>query len=102
MLIGEIRAAARKRLPDRKEQTMSELEVNIAKANKYLARFHNDGVQNQIGGEAVQASDGTEFETISPVDLKPLAKVAHGKAVDIDLAAIATRKAFPAWAALPG
>src|ERR1700683_5087838 len=81
---------------------MSVLEANIAKANKYLARFRDQGVFNQIGGEAVPAADGTVFETISPVVLQPLANVAHGKAADIDRAAKAAKQAFPAWAALSG
>src|ERR1700678_4556690 len=81
---------------------MSALESNLAKAEKYLARFRSDGVQNQIAGAAVPAHDGTTFETLSPVDLKPLAKVAHGKAADVDRAAKAAKKAFPAWAALSG
>ena len=81
---------------------MSALEANLAKAEQYLARFRKDGVQNQIGGAAVPACDGTSFETMSPVDLKPLAKVAHGKAPDIDRAAKAAKQAFPAWAALAG
>jgi 5-carboxymethyl-2-hydroxymuconic-semialdehyde dehydrogenase len=69
---------------------------------KYLARFRESGVLNQIGGETLPASDGTTFETISPVDLKPLAGVAHGKAADIDRAAKTAKRAFAAWAALAG
>ncbi len=81
---------------------MGKLEENMRKAEAYLERFRRDGVKNQIGGEAVDAADGQTFETISPVDLKPLAKVAHGKAADIDRAAKAAKAAFPAWAAMPG
>src|SRR5262249_15606760 len=81
---------------------MSELEANLAKAEKYLTRFRADGVLNHIGGKAAPALDGTTFETLSPVDLKPIAKVAHGKAADIDRAAAAARDAFPAWAAFDG
>jgi 5-carboxymethyl-2-hydroxymuconic-semialdehyde dehydrogenase len=81
---------------------MSKLEENIQKAKGYLARFADKGVLNHINGEAVPALDGATFESISPVDLKPLARVAHGKAADIDLAAKAARDAFPAWAALGG
>lgn len=81
---------------------MSKLEDNIQKAKNYLPRFAQDGVLNHINGEAVAALDGATFETISPVDLKPLGRVAHGKAADIDLAAKAARAAFPAWAALGG
>ncbi len=81
---------------------MSTLEQNLGKAEQYLARFRELGVLNQIAGEAVPALDGATFESISPVDLKPLAKVAHGKAGDIDRAAQAAKSTFPAWAALPG
>lgn len=81
---------------------MSTLQENIAKAEAYLARFQAQGVLNRIGGEDVAAADGTTFETISPVDLKPLAKVARGKAEDIDRAAKAAKAAFADWAAMPG
>ena len=81
---------------------MSDFESNLLKAGKYLARFKRDGVLNHIGGRAVPAVDGGTFETISPVDLKPLAKVAHGKSADIDRAAAAAKAAFPAWAAVDG
>ncbi|WP_123195903.1 5-carboxymethyl-2-hydroxymuconate semialdehyde dehydrogenase [Pannonibacter phragmitetus] len=80
---------------------MPSLEDNIARASAFLARFEA-GVKNRIGGEDVDALDGTQFETISPVDLKVLARVAHGKAADIDRAAKAAKAAFPAWAALSG
>ncbi|MEH0069121.1 aldehyde dehydrogenase family protein [Pannonibacter sp. Pt2-lr] len=72
---------------------MPSLEDNIARASAFLARFEA-GVKNRIGGEDVDALDGTQFETISPVDLKVLARVAHGKAADIDRAAKAARAAF--------
>jgi 5-carboxymethyl-2-hydroxymuconic-semialdehyde dehydrogenase len=81
---------------------MGQLEDNIARAQGFLARFARDGVKNHIAGEAVDAIDGSTFETISPVDLKPLARVAHGKAADIDRAAKAAKAAFPAWSAMPG
>ena len=81
---------------------MTALDDNLKKAEAYLERFRKDGVLNQIGGEAVPASDGTTFETISPIDLKPIAKVAHGKPKDIDRAARAAKAAFRDWAAMPG
>ena len=81
---------------------MSDLESNIKKASVYLQRFRERGVQNLIEGKSVPAADGATFETISPVDLKPLAEVALGKAADIDAAAEAAKAAFPAWAALDG
>ncbi len=81
---------------------MSDLKENLDKAERYLARFQKEGVLNQIGGEAVPAADSETFETISPIDLKPLARVAHGKAEDIDRSAKAAKAAFGEWAAMPG
>lgn len=81
---------------------MSKLDENLAKAERWLGRFRERGVLNRIGGELVPAADGGSFESISPIDLKLLARVAHGKEVDIDRAARAAKAAFPAWAAIPG
>lgn len=81
---------------------MSTFLDNSAKAERYLARFREEGVLNRIGGEDAPSADGTTFETISPVDLKTLAKVSHGKAADIDRAAKAAQAAFTQWAAMPG
>jgi 5-carboxymethyl-2-hydroxymuconic-semialdehyde dehydrogenase len=74
----------------------------LRRAEAYLARFRDGGVLNQIGGRAVPAASGAWFDTISPVDLAPLARVVRSDAGDIDAAARAARAAFPAWAALPG
>src|SRR5436190_22167753 len=85
-----------------REESMSEFEANLNKAEAYLARFKAQGVLNHIAGEPVPALDSDTFETISPVDLKPLARVARGKAADIDRAAKAAKAAFRDWAAMPG
>ncbi len=81
---------------------MSDFETNLRKAGDYLARFREQGVLNRIGGEDTAAADGSRFDTISPVDLMPLASVAHGKAADIDRAAGAAKAAFPEWARMDG
>ncbi|MBR0905343.1 5-carboxymethyl-2-hydroxymuconate semialdehyde dehydrogenase [Bradyrhizobium liaoningense] len=81
---------------------MSKLQENIDKAERHLNRFKEKGVLNRIGGEDIPAADNATFETISPVDLKPLARVAHGKATDIDRAAQAAQAAFPQWAETSG
>ena len=81
---------------------MAALDDNLKKAETYLARFAREGVWNQIGGKAAPAASGADFETISPIDLKPLASVARGGAADIDRAAKAAKSAFPEWAAMPG
>ena len=81
---------------------MTKLDENIARATGFLQRFAKDGVLNHIGGTPVPALSGKTFETISPVDLKPLAQVARGDAADIDAAAKAAQAAFAAWAAMSG
>jgi 5-carboxymethyl-2-hydroxymuconic-semialdehyde dehydrogenase len=81
---------------------MAGVETNIAKAAQYLARFAHAPVLHHIGGEAAPSQGGGWFTTLSPVDLKPLAKVAAGDHRDIDRAAAAAKATFPAWAALSG
>lgn len=81
---------------------MSTFEANLRQAEAYLDRFRKTGVLNQIDGEAVPALSGASFDSISPIDLQPICKVARGDAADIDRAAQAAKAAFPAWAAMPG
>jgi 5-carboxymethyl-2-hydroxymuconic-semialdehyde dehydrogenase len=81
---------------------MSSLSENLAKAEGYLAKVQETGVLNQIDGKSVSGSNGETFETISPVDLKPLANVARGTVEDIDAAARAAKRAFADWSAMPG
>jgi 5-carboxymethyl-2-hydroxymuconic-semialdehyde dehydrogenase len=79
---------------------MGTLAENLVRAEGYLARFRGGPVPHRIGGEDV-ASD-TTFETITPVDLSPLAAVSRGGAAEVDRAARAAAAAFPAWAAMDG
>ncbi len=81
---------------------MSKLNENLSKARAYLARFHDEGVLNYINGASVHAVSGQMFETISPVDLTPLAAVARSGREDVDAAAAAAKAAFPAWRDLGG
>ena len=76
---------------------MSSLEQNLEKLETYLARFRQDGILNQIGGEARPAASGATFDNHSPVDESFICKVARGGAEDIDAAAKAAKEAFPAW-----
>ena len=76
---------------------MSSLEQNLEKLETYLARFRQDGILNQIGGEARPAASGATFDNHSPVDESLICKVARGGAEDIDAAAKAAKEAFPAW-----
>jgi 5-carboxymethyl-2-hydroxymuconic-semialdehyde dehydrogenase len=81
---------------------MTSLEANVAKAEKFLARFQSEGVLNHISGASIPAQSGQTFEVISPVDGKPLALAAKGDSADIDEACKAAEAAFPAWRDMPG
>ncbi len=81
---------------------MTALADNIARAAEYMARFSTSGVMNHIGGASVPAAAGATFDTISPVDLSVLAKVARSGVADVDAAVAAAKAAFPAWSRTPG
>ncbi len=53
-----------------------------------------------IGGEFVDAADGATFESISPIDNQPVARVAEASAADVDAAMRAARHAFDGWAGM--
>lgn len=78
------------------------LAGNIAAANRYLERFREHGVLNRIAGEDVPARAGETFESVSPLDLSPLARVARSRAADVADAAAAAKAAFRQWAAVGG
>ena len=76
------------------------LAANLASLETYLARARRDGIGHVIAGQRV---DGTAtFETVSPVDDKPICQVARGTAGDVDRAAQAAREAFEEWRLVPG
>ncbi len=79
---------------------MSVLDDNIAKLEGHLARFRESGIPNRIAGRDHGGAGGV-FQSISPVDASMICDVAHGTAVDIDVAATAAHEAFPAWRDLP-
>jgi aldehyde dehydrogenase (NAD+) len=55
-----------------------------------------------INGEFTEATDGGHLKTVNPATEEVLAEVALAGEADVDRAVRAARKAFPAWAALPG
>ena len=77
-------------------------ETNVAKAEGYLARYTQGGVQHFIDGAPRAAASGRTFETRTPIDDRVLAQVAAGDAADVDAAARAAECAFPAWRDLAG
>ena len=81
---------------------MTSLADNLGRAENYLQRWQSAPVQNRIAGQDLDAVSGETFETICPVDLRVLARVAKGGAADVDLAAMAAEEAFQSWSAWPG
>lgn len=81
---------------------MSELADNLARAQGYIAKFGRGGIQNHIAGDSIPAASGATFQTLSPVDLQPLADVAQSGSPDIDLAVHAATEAFQSWRRTPG
>ena len=72
---------------------MTALYDNLAKLDRFLARFRADGIPNRIAGRD-QAGAGGVFQSVSPVDKSVICEVAHGTDVDIDAAAEAAKAAF--------
>ncbi len=78
------------------------LNENIEKARRHLARFERAPLEHFIDGGFRPAVSGELFDDFAPVDGLRLGRVAAGDARDIDLAAAAAARAFPAWRDLPG
>jgi 5-carboxymethyl-2-hydroxymuconic-semialdehyde dehydrogenase len=77
--------------------TDTKLTANLAKARQAMARFTSGTVPHLIAGEAVLSASGATFETLDPTTNERQAVVAAGDGAEIDRAATAARKAFPAW-----
>jgi len=58
-------------------------------------------IANLIDGELVPAASGETLEDVEPATGDVCARVASSGPQDIDRAALAARRAFPAWAATP-
>ena len=69
---------------------MSDLSTHLAKLETHLARYHETGILNLIGGKDTAGS--STFETRSPVDESLICTVARGTAADIDAAAKAAKR----------
>ena len=75
----------------------SALQANLARLDPLLDRLRADGIRHLIDGVSAPASDGGTFSNHSPIDASLICQVARGTAVDVDRAAQAAHKAFPAW-----
>ncbi len=76
---------------------MSTLETNIGKARQYLARWRGAPLGHFIAGKPVGGSGRDVFENICPVDGSVLNQVRSADERDVDAAATAAQRAFPAW-----
>src|SRR5690606_32043459 len=82
---------------------MSErLRENLQKARTHLARFERKPLEHFIDGEPRPAESGETFEVFSPTDGTVLCRAASGSARDVDAAAAAASRAFPAWREVAG
>lgn len=79
-----------------------DLASNLAKAERYLARFAGKPLGHFISGKPAAGSGKQIFANVSPVDGRTLNEVAAGDGNDVDAAAKAAQAAFPAWRAKTG
>lgn len=70
--------------------------------SRLLPRACLEGRTLWIAGEWQASSSGGHFVTLSPIDGRPLARVAAGQAEDIDRAVESAHEALPRWAAQGG
>ncbi len=81
---------------------MASLQDNQSRLEVYLKPLKAEGISNLIGGKSTSAASGARFQSVSPVDGSVICEVAKGSANDIDDAANAAKKAFPAWRDVSG
>jgi len=79
------------------------LALNRSALEPLLAPLRRHGIGHLIDGVRSESTSAATFATESPVDGSLIARVARGEATDIDRAANAAMRAFPAWRAMaPG
>jgi|SRR5271170_472224 len=74
---------------------------NLAAAEIAMARFTSGTVRHLIDGDWRLSQSGETFDTLDPTTNEQLATVAAGNSADIDAAARAAARAFPAWREIP-
>lgn len=80
----------------------TQLQDNLAIAEKYLARYKATVTGHWIAGAHVLPAGRDTFDNVTPVDNTSLGKVVVGTAADVDAAAKAAAAAFPGWRDTPG
>jgi 5-carboxymethyl-2-hydroxymuconic-semialdehyde dehydrogenase len=76
--------------------------ANLHRAEKALARFADAPLLHFIDGTPRASAAGKFFATLDPTNNAVQARVALGEAAEIDAAAQAAARAFPAWRVVSG
>ena len=76
---------------------MPALAENLKALKRRLARIPKGGILNRVGGADRPAASGETFESRSPTDDGFICLAPRGGAEDVDDAARAAKRAFPAW-----
>ena len=71
--------------------------ISPAFIDRVRARLAANVVPHFIGGRWLPSQRGETFETLDPSTNRPLARVARGRAEDVEVAAEAASRAFPGW-----
>jgi 5-carboxymethyl-2-hydroxymuconic-semialdehyde dehydrogenase len=87
---------------DKSAEAGDVLAANIVKATAHLRRFRTAPLGHFIDGASVRGASAEIFDNVSPVDARVLNQVVCGDARDVDAAATAAHRAFPAWRARSG
>jgi 5-carboxymethyl-2-hydroxymuconic-semialdehyde dehydrogenase len=75
---------------------------NRKRALAHLARYHGEPLGHFIDGQPTAGSDGEPFDVLDPSTGQVLGQAVSGTAADIDAAAVAAKRAFPAWSQTSG
>ena len=78
------------------------LHENLAKLDRYLARFRNRTLGHLIDGEEAEGVSGETFTNTTPVDDSPVNEVARGAEEDVTRATRAAVRVFGEWRDMPG
>ncbi len=87
-------------------EILKTMDYGVApESNEHVVKWldgHHHSFNHFIDGQFVPATDGAQFEVLSPATGEKLAMVAQGGKTEVDAAVAAARRAYPAWSAQPG
>jgi 5-carboxymethyl-2-hydroxymuconic-semialdehyde dehydrogenase len=77
-------------------------QLNRERALKYVERFSREPLGHFIDGQPTAGAGGEGFEVLDPSTGQAIGRALAGTADDIDAAAAAAKRAFPAWSGTSG